>query len=71
MFEIIETYFHSLIWKGLGKGYHLEPSKILLIMHMDNLKAGKVFSKCHGLTVLRARVISGVTLRMTIPYVVG
>ena len=49
MFEIIETYFHSLTWKGLGKGYHLEPSKSVLIMHMDNFEAGKVFSERHGL----------------------
>ena len=71
MFAIIETYFNFLTWKGLGRGYHLEPSKIVLIMHMDNLKAIKVFSERHGLTVLRARVISGVTLGMISPDVVG
>ena len=43
MFAKIEFYFNSL--KGLvsGHGYYPEPSKIVLIVHPDNLEAGKLF----------------------------
>ena len=60
MFLIIETYFNSLTRQGVGHGYFSEPSKSILIMHLDNLEARKVFSACHGLRVcMGVRYIGG------------
>ena len=42
-FVIIETYFDLMTRQGLGRGYHPEPSKRLLIVRLENLEAGKVF----------------------------
>ena len=43
MFAIIETYFNLLTRQGTGRGYYPEPSKSVLILHPDNIVAGKVF----------------------------
>ena len=48
---IIETYFNSLTRQGLGHRYYPKPSKIVLILHLDNLVAGKVFGLHHGFKV--------------------
>ena len=45
---IVETYFHSLTRLGLGRGYYLKPSKIVLIVHPENLEAGKLFERIAG-----------------------
>ena len=42
-FEIIQLYFKSLKYFGLGRGYYPKPFKIILIMHPDNPKTGKQF----------------------------
>ena len=47
----LEIYFDSLKRHGSGRGYHLEPSKSILIVHQENIKAVKVFSKRHGFRV--------------------
>ena len=39
-FAIFETYFSFLTRQGPGRRYHPEPSKIVLIVHPRNLKAG-------------------------------
>ena len=41
MFEIIESCCNSLPLQGPGRGYHPTPSKSILIVHLENIKAGK------------------------------
>ena len=43
MFVRIETYFDSLTHKGTRRGYQPKPSKIFLLVHPENLEAGKTF----------------------------
>ena len=50
-FARLETYFYSLTRQGLGRGYHPEQTKSLLIVRPDNLEAGKLFGKRHGFRV--------------------
>ena len=50
-FAIIETCFNSLTRQGRGCKYHPEPSKIVLIVHTENLEAVKVFGARHGFKV--------------------
>ena len=47
MFAIIEAYFHFITLQGPGCGYFLKRSKIVLIVHPENLEAGKFFSTSH------------------------
>ena len=47
----IGLYFNSLKRYGLGHGYYPEPSKSVVIVHLDNLAAGKYFGLCHGFKV--------------------
>ena len=44
----LETYFDSLTHHSPGQGYHPEPSKSVLILHPQNLEAGKVFVERYG-----------------------
>ena len=46
-FTIINTYFNFLMCQGLGFGYYHKPSKRVLIVNMENLKAGKEFGARH------------------------
>ena len=50
-FAIINTYFHSLTGQGTGCGYYKKTSKSVLILHLDNLEAGKLFGTRHGFKV--------------------
>ena len=50
-FVRIETYFNSLTHQDPGCGYYPEPSKSVLIVHPDNIKARKVFGTRHGFIV--------------------
>ena len=50
-FARIETYFDFLTRQGPGRGYHPNPTKSVLIVRSDNIKAGKVFGACHGFRV--------------------
>ena len=59
-FARIETYFNSLTHQGPGNGFDPKPSKSVLIVHPENLEAGKEFRAC-----AQAHGISGVTLEMT------
>ena len=47
MFDNIGLYSNSLKLFSPVRGYYPEPSKIVLIMHPDNLTAGKYFGLCH------------------------
>ena len=46
MLVIFEACFHSL-----ERGYYPKPSKIVLIVHPDNLEARKLFGARHGFKV--------------------
>ena len=60
MFVRLETYFDSLTRQGLGWRYHPNPTKSVLIIHPENLEAGKVFGRCHGFRVCTgARYLRG------------
>ena len=47
-FVIIDTCYYSLTRQVPGSGYYPEPSKSLVIVHPDNLEAGKYFGARHG-----------------------
>ena len=60
MFEITETYLFLLTCQGPGCGYYTKPSKSVLIMHPENIKARKVFGARHGFKVhTGARYLGG------------
>ena len=50
-FARIETYFNSLTLQNPGRVYYPEPSKSILILHRENIKAGKEFGKSHKFKV--------------------
>ena len=50
-FTRIETYFYSLTFQGPGRRYYPELSKRVLILHPENLKAGKELGARHGFKV--------------------
>ena len=50
-FARIETYFNLLIRQGLGHWYYSKLSKIVLILHPENIEARKVFGACHKFKV--------------------
>ena len=59
-FAIIQTYFNLLTHQGLWQRYYPEPSKSVLIVHPENLEAGKVFGAHHGFKVCKgARYLGG------------
>ena len=49
MFARLETYFDLLTRQGPGPGYHPEPSKSVLIIHPENIKARFFFGRRPGL----------------------
>ena len=60
MFDNIGLYFNSLKHFGLDHGYYPKPSKIVLIVHLDNLAAGESFVLSHMFKVFTgARYMSG------------
>ena len=67
MFAIIETYFNSLTRQGPGRVYYTKLSKSVLIVHPENLEAGKEFGACHGFKVFTVARYLGVTSGKTIP----
>ena len=50
-FDNIGLYFISLKKFSLGRGYYLKPSKIVLIVHPDNLATRKRFGLHHRFKV--------------------
>ena len=46
-----KLYFNLLKWLGPGRGYYLKPSKIVLIVHLDNIEAVKLFVLSHRFKV--------------------
>ena len=66
-FARIETYFDMLNHQGSGRRYYPKPSKIVLIVLLENLESGKYFGARHGFKVRTAHVILGVTSVTTSP----
>ena len=50
-FEILETYFYSLMRHGPGQRCHPKLTKSVLIVRLENLEAGRVFGAHHGFRV--------------------
>ena len=46
-FARLETYFDSLKLQGPGRGYHPDPTKSVLIVHLENLESVKEFGARH------------------------
>ena len=44
-FARLETYLDSLTLQGPGQGYHPKPSKSVLIILLENIKAGNVLGR--------------------------
>ena len=51
MYENIKVYFNSLKQYGPGHGNYPKHTKIILIMHLDNIKTGKQIGLCHRFKV--------------------
>ena len=67
----IEFKFNLRKHSGLGGGYYPEPSKIVIIVHPDNLETGKKSSYVMGLRLAMASGILEVLLGMPIPNGIG
>ena len=52
-FYYLELYFNSLKCNGQAWGYYPEPTKIILTVHPENLRAGKLFGGSHGFKGVR------------------
>ena len=50
-FARIETYVNFLTRQSFGPGYYTKLSKSVLIVHPENIEAGKVFGACHSFKV--------------------
>ena len=50
-FDHLERYFKALNRNGPARGYLPEPTKIILVVHSQKLKAGYIFYSCHGFKV--------------------
>ena len=50
-FARLETYLDFLKFQDPGQGYRPEQFKSVLIVHLENIKAGKVFGRHHGFRV--------------------
>ena len=59
-FNNLELYFNFLKFNVLERGYYTDPTKTILIVHPENIVAGKWFSAHHGFTVFTvARYLGG------------
>ena len=59
-FARLETYFDLLTRQGPRRGYHPDPSKSVLTVRPENLKAGKFLGARHGFRVCTgARYLGG------------
>ena len=50
-FDSLELYFNSLKQNSPARGYYANPTKIILIVHTENIEAGKLFGDHHGFNV--------------------
>ena len=48
MFDHLEKYFKALKYNALDRGYFPNPTKSILIMHLQNLEAREIFVRRHG-----------------------
>ena len=47
----VELYLNSLKRIGLARGQYPNPTKIIMVVHPDNLEAGRLFGVSHGFKV--------------------
>ena len=59
MFANFELYFNFLKLFGPGRGYDPEPYRSVLIVHPDNIEAGKGFGLRHGFKVCTGALYLG------------
>ena len=50
-FDNLDLYFNQLKRNSLVRDYYPDPTKRIMIVHHDNLKAGKLFGVHHGFKV--------------------
>ena len=70
-FARLETYFDLLTRQGPRQGYNPDPTKSVLIICPENIKAGKLFGACHGFRVCTGASYLGGTLGTTSPNAIG
>ena len=58
-FDNLEKYFISLKRNGADRGYWLDPTKSITIMHPNNIKAGELSGQCHGSKVCTGALYLG------------
>ena len=56
----MELYFNLLKRNSLERGYYPEPTKIIMIVHPENIEVGKLFDVSVGLRFSRVHVILAV-----------
>ena len=59
MCDHLEIYFKSLKRNGPSRGYYPKPTKSILVVHLQNLKAGELFCRCRGLKVCKGALYLG------------
>ena len=59
-FDNLEQYLNSLKRNKPAWGYYPKPTKMILTVHLNNLKAGGHLSGVMGLRCLQAHIIYGV-----------
>ena len=50
-FDNLEQYFHLVKRHGPARGYYPDTTKSIMTVHPNNIKAGKLFGRCHGFKV--------------------
>ena len=59
-FENLERYFNILKCNGPAWGYYPDPTKIIMILHPNNLEAEELLFRCRGFKVCTgARYLGG------------
>ena len=63
MFTRIEDYFNLLTHQGPGSVYYTKPYIIVMIVHTDNIEAGKMFGIRHGFKVCKGGCYTGLYIK--------
>ena len=59
MFDHLEIYFKALKRNGPSRGYYPKPTKSILIVRLQNPKAGDLFCRCRRLKVCTGALYLG------------
>ena len=71
IFDHLEKYFNSLKRNFLARGYYPNPTKIIMIVHLNNLEEGCYLASVMGLMCARRHVILAVMSGVTNPKEIG